>query len=62
MLDVLDEKLKVVAIYREKYPETSLKDLSSIITIETGDSITKSGLHHRLKKIHEIANRIRKKD
>jgi DNA-binding protein WhiA len=62
LLDVLDEKLKVVAIYREKYPETSLKDLSSIITIETGDSITKSGLHHRLKKIHEIANRIRKKD
>ena len=59
--DLLDDKVKVAAIYRKKYKEASLVELSEIITIETGIPITKSGLYHRLKKIKEMADRIRNK-
>lgn len=56
--ELLDEKVKEVARYRKKYPEASLLELSEIITLETKTSITKSGLHHRLKKIHDFALKI----
>ena len=59
LIETLDEKLKVVSLYRKKYPDVSLKELSEIITIETGSKITKSGIYHRLNKIHEIANKIK---
>ena len=58
-LDLLDEKTKEAAIYRKKYPEVSLVELSEIISIETGNRITKSGLYHRFNKIKEIASRIK---
>ncbi len=57
-IDLLDEKLKEVIIYRKKYPEVSLKELSEIISLETGKTITKSGLNHRLRKIKELADRL----
>ena len=57
-LDLLDEKVKEVAIYRLKYPEVSLVELSEIISVETGNKITKSGLYHRFKKISELAAKI----
>lgn len=60
-LELLDDKVKEVAIYRKKYSEVSLQELSEIISIETGNVITKSGLHHRLKKIKDLANLIRTK-
>ena len=59
LFDVLDEKLQVVCIYRKKYPDISLKELSEIITLETGNKITKSGLYHRLNKIHNLATKIK---
>ena len=59
-LDILDEKVRVVAEYRLKYKEASLLELSEIISIETGIPITKSGINHRMKKIEEIAKRIKK--
>ena len=59
-LDLLDEKEQVVAKYRLKYRETSLLELSEIISLETGKKITKSGLYHRFKKIKDLANRIKK--
>ena len=58
-LDLLDEKTKLVAIYRLKYREASLFELSEIISLETSFSITKSGLHHKFKKIKDLANKIR---
>lgn len=58
-LDLLDEKTKLVAIYRLKYREASLSELSEIISLETSFSITKSGLHHKFKKIKDLANKIR---
>lgn len=60
-IELLDDKLKNVAVYRLKYPDVSLSELSEIISLETGDKITKSGLYHRMKKIKEFANRIKKK-
>lgn len=61
-LDLLDDKTREAAIYRLKYPEASLVELGEIITLETGNPITKSGLHHRFRKIKEMAERIKNKD
>ena len=58
-LDSLEEKLRDVAIYRKKYSEVSLNELSKIITVETGKKVTKSGINHRLRKIREIAETIK---
>ena len=60
--DALDDRIRVVAIYREKYPEVSLSELSGIISVELDKKITKSGLSHRFRKIREIAERLRKND
>ena len=56
--DLLDDKTKEALIYREKYKEASLKELSEIISLETGKKITKSGLNHRFRKIKELAKKI----
>lgn len=60
MIDLLDDKLKMVIEYRMKYKESSLKELAEIISFETGDVITKSGLNHRFRKIREILDNISK--
>ena len=59
---LLDEKTQEALEYRKKYPEASLKELSEIITIETGSPITKSGLNHRFRKIKELATRFKNLD
>ena len=58
MYDLIDEKIKIVMDYRLKYPEASLTELSEIISKETNEDISKSGLNHRFRKIREIANNI----
>ena len=58
MIDVLDEKIQEVIKYRELYPESSLQELSEIMSNELGYEITKSGLNHRFRKIKEIVNKI----
>ena len=58
-LDALDEKLKVVCIYRKKYKEVSLSELANIISIENGINLTKSGLNHRIRKIREISETLK---
>lgn len=58
-LELLDEKTKQALEYRRKYPESSLKELSEIISFETGKKITKSGLNHRFRKIKELADKIK---
>ncbi len=60
-LELLSEKEQIVAIYRQKYKESTLQELSEIISLETGINITKSGIYHRLKKIKDLANKIRNK-
>lgn len=56
-INLLDDKTKEALEYRKKYPEASLKELSEIISLETGKPITKSGLNHRFRKIKELAIR-----
>ena len=62
LLDVLDEKLKEVVEYRQKYPESSLQELSEIMSSELEYTISKSGLNHRFRKIKEIIKRIEDKE
>ena len=62
MMDLIDEKLKLVIDYRIKYPEASLADLSNIISDETGNNISKSGLNHRFRKIRDMVNSVENKD
>ena len=58
-LDLLDDKTKEAIEYRLKYPESSLLELSEIISYETGKPITKSGLNHRFRKIRELVNKMK---
>lgn len=59
-IDSLDEKLKIVCVYRKKYKEVSLSELSRIISIENNINLTKSGINHRIRKIKEIALSLKK--
>ena len=61
-MSLLDDKTQEALEYRKKYPEASLKELSEIISIETGTPITKSGLNHRFRKIKELATRFKDLD
>lgn len=62
MIDLLDERLQELIKYRLEYPESSLQELSDIISLETGVKITKSGLNHRFRKIKEIVSNLEKKE
>ena len=52
--DLLDERIKDICIYKEKYPESSMAELAEIISSETERPITKSGINHRFRKIKEM--------
>ena len=54
--DTLPDYLKEIAIVRIENPESSLKELGELLD----NPIGKSGVNHRLKKIQEIAEEIRK--
>ena len=58
-MDFLDDKTQEAVKYRLKYPESSLQELSDIMTYEIDKPITKSGLNHRFRKIREMAKKIR---
>ena len=61
IIELIDDKLKEVIVYREKYPEASLSELSDIMSND-GIKITKSGLNHRFRKIKEILEKIDNKE
>ncbi|MDC3416166.1 DNA-binding protein WhiA [Aquibacillus salsiterrae] len=56
-LDALPDKLKEIAVLRVEYQEMSLKELGELVS--TG-KISKSGINHRLRKIDEFAEKVRK--
>lgn len=58
-LDILPDKLLETAILRMKHPDSTFSELSELYNEEYQKSISKSGLNHRLRKINEIAKRIR---
>ena len=53
---------QLIANYRLKYPESSLQELSEIISIETPTKLTKSGIYHRLRKVKELASKINEQE
>ena len=60
--ELLDDKVRLVAEYRVKYPDSSLIELSEIISVETNNKITKSCVNHRLRKIKDLADKLRGKE
>ena len=54
LIDLLDEKAKMVVDYRLKYPDVSYSELSNIISLETNYKIGKSGINHNFIKIRTI--------
>ena len=60
LFDLLDEKTKIVADAREKYPESSFQELADIITTEMDYRIGKSGVNHNFIKISNIVKRHKK--
>lgn len=57
-VNLLDDKTKEALTYRKKYPDSSLKELAEIISLETNNKISKPGLNHRFRKIKELAEKI----
>lgn len=53
--DELPDYLKEIAVVRLENPDSSLKDLGELLD----KPISKSGVNHRLKKIHELAEELR---
>ena len=53
--DKLPEGLKDVALTRLEYPEATLKELGELLETPVG----KSGVNHRLRKLSEIAEKLR---
>ena len=56
-LERLPEGLEEIALARLSYPEATLKELGEMVTPAVG----KSGVNHRLRKISEITEKVRRK-
>ena len=59
-IDHFDDKTRDIALLRLDSPDVSLNELASLYQEKTGKSISKSGVNHRLKKIKDEANEIRR--
>ncbi len=55
-LEILPGKLREIAQLRVNYQDVTLKELGEMVS---GGEISKSGINHRLRKIDEIAEKIR---
>jgi cell division protein WhiA len=55
-LSALPDKLREIAELRMMYQDVTLKELGELVS---GGKISKSGINHRLRKIDEIAERLR---
>lgn len=55
-LHILPEKLREIAELRMNYTDVTLKELGEMVS---GGVISKSGINHRLRKIDEIADKLR---
>ena len=56
-MQILPEKLREIAELRVAYQDVTLKELGEMVS---GGNISKSGINHRLRKIDEIADKLRK--
>lgn len=55
-LDNLPERLREIAKLRVDHQEVSLKELGEMMT---SGNISKSGVNHRLRKLNEMADKLR---
>jgi cell division protein WhiA len=55
-LNILPDKLREIAELRLHYTDVTLKELGEMVS---GGTISKSGINHRLRKIDEIADKLR---
>src|SRR5699024_3231856 len=55
-LEILHDKLQEIARTRLEYPEVTLKELGELLP---SGKLSKSGVNHRLKKIEQIADKLR---
>jgi cell division protein WhiA len=55
-LSILPDKLREIAELRINFPDVTLKELGEMVS---GGAISKSGINHRLRKIDEIADKLR---
>jgi len=62
LFDLLDDKTKIVAETRIKYPELSFQELAEIITNECEYKIGKSGINHHFIKINDLVRRHKEKE
>ena len=58
-IEILDAKTRQVALLRLDNPELTLNELADVYLQTTGQTISKSGLHHRFQKIKEEAQKLR---
>lgn len=58
-MDALPDKLQQAASLRKAFPEASLNELCDLFHETYEETISKSGMKHRLAKIKEIANQYR---
>ena len=56
-VDQLPEKLREIARLRVEYQDVTLKELGEMVSTGT---VSKSGINHRLRKIDEIADALRR--
>lgn len=54
-VDFLDEDLRELALIRRENPDKSLRELGELLT----PPISRSGVNHRLKRISELADKLR---
>jgi cell division protein WhiA len=52
-------RLRSVAEIRLKYPEASTEQLSQLMKTEMGETVSKSGVNYRLRKINNLAQQLR---
>ena len=57
-MSLLDDKTKLVAEYRLKYPEESFQTLADIISKEVDKKVSKSYVNHHFRKINEVYEKI----
>lgn len=60
LIELLDDKTKIIIEYRIKYPESSFQELAEIISLETNFKISKSGVNHHFRKISQLVERHQK--
>lgn len=58
-IEILDVKTQQVALLRLENPELTLNELAEVYFETTGQTISKSGLHHRFQKIKDEAQKLR---